>query len=116
MLDDQTKDMKCHKCEDHQKSVRKCTLPEYRDKYGKNHIPMVIGDVEYYKCPMGEVDWELWSDAQEAYMLFDKGFLPADGGWGDQTDFFCSSAILVNTRLKQKESDDIKKMKNKRKK
>lgn len=107
--------MRCHKCEAYQKSVRKCSLPEYKDKYEPNTIPLIINDVEYYRCPMGEIDWELWADAQEAYTLFDKGFLPSSGGWGDQTEFFCNAALLMNAKLKQKESDEIKKMRTKKK-
>lgn len=103
----------CSTCTARDMSVRRCS--KEGNDYGKHNKPLLVNGKEYWKCPTGYVDFELWGEAYEAYSVMDSGFLPLQGGFYDQTDFFCKNAMLVKRKLKEKEAKEIEEMKQKSK-
>lgn len=64
-----------------------------------------VGGKRYNECPIFLMDAFLTSQANQAYKLYTAGFLPEDGGIGNQTQFFVQAAQAFESRIKKAERD-----------
>jgi len=101
----------CAKCQE--KGLDKQRNCPMRDKaeYHDDSYSITIGDVEYSECPMPKKDMELLHQAFDAYRIYDSGFLPEVGAYGDQPLLFCILAQRVKDKLKSYEQKALDKAK-----
>ena len=88
-------------------TFKNCTLCQERglDKqrncpllHKSTHDPMVFYVIDQEKvkvCPMDDVNSPIVADAFRCHSMFSNGFMPAEGGLYDQTQFFVESSLLV---------------------
>ncbi len=86
--------------------VRNCG---FRGELDKNKdFKVQIGEHIYTHCPIYDIDKELIASAIECYNIFSSGFLPDSGGLYDQTQFFITSATLVDSAYKKQQEKEMK--------
>lgn len=69
-----------------------------------------VGPYEFDRCPLSIIDYGIYS-YMRAYRRYEKGFLPDDGGWKDQSAKFNDVIDII-----ERESDSIASKKSKGKK
>lgn len=69
---------------------------------------MRVKDQTYTNCPLSVINMQLVQQAHTAYELYSSGFLPEDGGIGEQTMWFVKAAQIYGRQVKIAESDMIK--------
>lgn len=68
---------------------------------------------DYLNCPLSTIDTKIVHQASIAYTLYRDGFLPEEGGIGNQTVWFVKAAQLYTRKIKEAESDRLNARKNK---
>jgi hypothetical protein len=91
--------------------IRNCGL--LGEEFQHNDFTVVVGKQVYKKCPIYELDAELLDASLESYQMYEKNFLPDEGGLYDQTKFFIVASRLVSQKLKEEEIKELKKQKKK---
>jgi len=86
--------------------VRNCGFRGELDK--SKDFKVQIGEHIYTHCPIYDIDKELIAAAIESYNIFSSGFLPDSGGLYDQTQFFITSATLVDRAYKKQQEKEMK--------
>ena len=112
MLDNKfsKKTWKCDYCK--KRGLDKQRNCGYRNELNKNkNFQIMVGNKIYTSCPMYFVDKDLCSDAILAYNIFDSGNLPDEGGFYDQTKFFCIASFAVKQKLADEEKKELDKIK-----
>ena len=86
----------------------------YRNEKNKlKDFNILVGDKLYTYCPIYDIDKELLSKAVECYNLYEKCFLPEQGGLYDQTQFFIIASNLIAEKIQEEHEKELKEMQNK---
>lgn len=82
-------DTSCHKCNKQLQELRGCKkdLPQ--------EVTLSGTDVRVRRCPVSQVT-DVEHARLEAYILFEKGYLPNAGGWLDQPVKFTEMMLLID--------------------
>jgi len=82
----------------------------YRGEETKDSTFSIMLGKKYFKsCPIALMDKGIVSDAFTAYNIFKARFLPSQGGWHDQTTFFCIATQYVNNAIETSKIENMKK-------
>lgn len=88
--------------------MRNCGFRNEKNKLKDFNI--IVGDKLYTYCPIYDIDKELLSKAIECYNLYEKGFLPEQGGLYDQTQFFIIASNLVAEKVQKEHEKELQEM------
>lgn len=119
-FDDNFKDFKCSNCTDTLKMSRACGLPEYKGSKLEPVFKINFGKKSINECPNSYCSWEYVEDAITSWKFYNDGYLPDTYNnvtkehlsIVDQSDFFLTTARLVDSvknRAEAKAYEEIQK-------
>lgn len=99
---------KCEVCKQKKlQANRNCGFINEQDK--NKDFKLFINKKIYTHCPIFSLNKEAISVAIDAYNIFKSKFLPDAGGWFDQTQTFCTLAILSNNKFEERNRIEMEK-------
>ena len=58
-----------------------------------------IEGIDFYRCPLREVDAEFLSFWFKAYRFYEKGLLPGSGGWKSETNKYIEVISFIENKI-----------------
>jgi hypothetical protein len=84
----------------------------YRGEFDKNKdFKILVNGKLFTSCPIYYTDKEILADAILCFNIFDNNQLPDDGGFFDQTKFFCLSVFKIKEKLNKEQEKELEKLK-----
>lgn len=101
----------CNKCQE--KGLNKFRNCAFLGEETKDPTFSILLGKKYFKsCPVALIDKGIVADAFTAYNIFKARFLPSNGGWYEQTAFFCIASQYVNNAIETAKMENLKKQSN----
>ena len=88
---------------------RNCPLlsEKEQEEYYNDSFFIPFNGEKLTQCPVGTLNNELMVAVNEAYGLMTNGFLPEQGGFGDQTMFFGYASQVMHRKVEKYKADKL---------